>query len=315
MSSALRSSVVSRRGAPPGATIAAGCGSKVTTVSAPRMTSRWPRWTPSKVPTAIRRGRGCDLGERGHLHPRNPTTGFSRPSSRGSAMATGPSASASRTCSRLGLAGDAPGRGRRATPRRRRPRTRGRKASACSSGRTRCGSASCDVEGPDARAPQLLAVAVAQLGDERAHVGPGRALDEELRAVLLAPAAARSGRRRPRARAPRTPRRRARARRPCGPARGRPSRSAGAGRCARSAATTSARRDAPGVRDLALRVAGGRDRAQPRDGDVLLGQRHQEALHAARAADEDEQQSRRERVQRAGVAGLAHARAAAAWRA
>ena len=70
---------------------------------------------------------------------------------------------------------------------------------------------------------------------------------------------------------------------------------------------TSSRRDAPGVRDLALRVAGGRERAQPRDGDVLLGQRHEEALHAPRAADEDEQQPGRERVQRAGVAGLAHA--------
>ena len=70
---------------------------------------------------------------------------------------------------------------------------------------------------------------------------------------------------------------------------------------------TSSRRDAPGVRDLPLRVAGGRDRAEPRDGDVLLGQRHEEALHAPGAADEDEQQSRRERVQRARVAGLAHA--------
>ena len=49
---------------------------------------------------------GLDLGERRHLHPRNPTTGFSRPSSRGSAIATGPSASASRTCSAVGLAGD-----------------------------------------------------------------------------------------------------------------------------------------------------------------------------------------------------------------
>ena len=67
------------------------------------------------------------------------------------------------------------------------------------------------------------------------------------------------------------------------------------------------RRDAPGVRDLALGVAGGRDRAQPRDGDVLLGQRHEEALHAPRAADEDEQQPGGERVQRARVAGLAHA--------
>ena len=35
-----------------------GCGSNVSTVSLPGITSRWPRWTPSNSPTAIRRGRG-----------------------------------------------------------------------------------------------------------------------------------------------------------------------------------------------------------------------------------------------------------------
>ena len=34
-----------------------GCGSKVSTVSAPSITRRWPTWTPSKVPMAISRGR------------------------------------------------------------------------------------------------------------------------------------------------------------------------------------------------------------------------------------------------------------------
>jgi hypothetical protein len=43
ISSALRSGVVRSRGARAGATTLAGCGSKVRTVSAPRMTSRWPR--------------------------------------------------------------------------------------------------------------------------------------------------------------------------------------------------------------------------------------------------------------------------------
>ena len=42
-----------------------GCGSKVSTVSAPRITSRWPRWTPSKVPIATLRGRpGSTSGAR-----------------------------------------------------------------------------------------------------------------------------------------------------------------------------------------------------------------------------------------------------------
>ena len=36
-----------------------GCGSKVRTVSAPSITSRWPTWTPSKVPIATLRGRAA----------------------------------------------------------------------------------------------------------------------------------------------------------------------------------------------------------------------------------------------------------------
>ena len=39
-----------------------GCGSKVRTVSAPSITARWPRWTPSKVPIATWRGRGSASG-------------------------------------------------------------------------------------------------------------------------------------------------------------------------------------------------------------------------------------------------------------
>ena len=41
-----------------------GCGSKVSTVSAPSITWRWPTWTPSKVPIAISRGR-CAASGRG----------------------------------------------------------------------------------------------------------------------------------------------------------------------------------------------------------------------------------------------------------
>ena len=54
-SSALRSSVVSSRGVCCGATTDTGWGSNVSTLSAPAITSRWPRWTPSKVPTATLR--------------------------------------------------------------------------------------------------------------------------------------------------------------------------------------------------------------------------------------------------------------------
>ncbi len=52
MISALRASGVSSFGMCDGAITATGWGSKVSTVSAPAITSRWPRWTPSKVPTA-----------------------------------------------------------------------------------------------------------------------------------------------------------------------------------------------------------------------------------------------------------------------
>ncbi len=58
MSSHLRSKGVRSGGALAAFVTMRGCGSKVSTVSAPLMTSRWPRWTPSNVPTATRRGRG-----------------------------------------------------------------------------------------------------------------------------------------------------------------------------------------------------------------------------------------------------------------
>ena len=86
----------------PGATTDGGCGSKVRTVSAPRMTSRWPRWTPSNVPTATRRGRGSTSGSRvtfmraeayGRLEQRRPRAARRwRSGRRRRAAATGPSA-------------------------------------------------------------------------------------------------------------------------------------------------------------------------------------------------------------------------------
>ena len=45
-------------GAASGRSTSSGWGSKLSTVSAPSITARWPRWTPSKVPIATSRARG-----------------------------------------------------------------------------------------------------------------------------------------------------------------------------------------------------------------------------------------------------------------
>jgi hypothetical protein len=68
--------------------------------------------------------------------------------------------------------------------------------------------------------------------------------------------------------------------------------------------------DAAGVGDLALGIAGGRDRAQSGDGHILLWERHEEPLHAPRAAHEHEEQPRGERIERPCVPGLADAEGA-----
>ena len=54
-------------GSAAGCRISSGCGSKVRTVSAPSITARWPRWTPSKVPIATSRGRGSASSSGGDL--------------------------------------------------------------------------------------------------------------------------------------------------------------------------------------------------------------------------------------------------------
>ena len=78
-------------------------------------------------------------------------------------------------------------------------------------GRSRPASATSN--GPIARAPQLEAVGVAEVGDQRAHVGPRAALDRERRPLAVAPEQVEARARRPRARAARPPRPRAPARR------------------------------------------------------------------------------------------------------
>ena len=232
--SALVSSEVISFGAVSGETTVRGCGSNVSTVSAPRITSRWPRCTPSNSPTATWRGRGLGIGEPGDLHqPRKPTTGLSVPSPRGSASAIRPSPSSSRTVrrGRAGrdrhavagapgvLAGQLDGRqeAERVGERRRSARRRRRRTA-------RSG------------APQLEAVRVAEVGDQRAHVGARAALDRERRPLAVAPEQLEARARRPRARGARPPRRRAPARTRAGRRPAPPSRPAAAGGSARSAA-------------------------------------------------------------------------------
>ena len=298
---ALRRRSVSRRGAAPGCTTAVGCGSNVSTVSAPAMTSRWPRCTPSKVPTATRRGRGCDVGQARDPHARKPTTGFSAPSRalgdrdrpvgvdeqhrRGVARRS-PSPTATPCAARR--ASSPVEQQRRHEAQRVRQRDEPRRVGVG------------DRERPDRRAPQLGAVRVAEVGDQRAHVRAGRALDRERRAVVLAPQLleAVDGDRplvehdllpRPRALvgALAVDLDRAVGRRALQQLAGRQLRRVG--------------RHAPGLDDLALGVAGRRRRAEPRDRLIGLRQRHEVALDARRAPDEDEQQAGRERVERAGV--------------
>ena len=167
-----------------------GCGSKVRTVSAPRMTSRWPRCTPSNVPTATRRGRGSTSGSgvtssraeaydgleqralfaRG-ARPRDRRSGRPRRRAATCSAPLGPSPGTRRPCaarrpasaSRRTAAGR-PARRRAAAPRR----------VGVLDART----------GPIARAAQLLAVGVAELGDQRADVGPRRALDDVIAALV-----------------------------------------------------------------------------------------------------------------------------------
>ncbi len=61
--SAFMLGVFSSLGSLPGLITACGCVPNVSTVSLPRITSRWPRWTPSKVPIAtLRPGLCCASG-------------------------------------------------------------------------------------------------------------------------------------------------------------------------------------------------------------------------------------------------------------
>ena len=250
---------------------------------------------------------GFDVGEPCDLHqPRKPTTGLSVPSSRGSASAISPSASSSRTVS---AADGAPGT-EIATPCPARlasspaSSTPGRKSSA--SARPTKRPASATPNGPIGGPPQLEAVRVAEIGDQRAHVGARAALDRERRPLAVAPELLeprhldlalgdldRLARACQRVGALPADAHRGVGRRPLAEPPGRERERLG--------------RHPPGL-DLAVDVPGGRREAQPRDRLVALGQRHQEALRARRPADQHEQQPGRERVERARVPDLRPAR-------
>ena len=72
----------------------------------------------------------------------------------------------------------------------------------------------CDIEGPDPRAAQLLAIGVAEVGDQAPDVGARRALDRIRAAVAVTPPLSRTRRSRPRVRGAQARCRRAPARRP-----------------------------------------------------------------------------------------------------
>ena len=148
ISSALTAGVVSSFGVCSGATTETGCGSNVSTLSEPSITLRWPRCTPSKVPTASARGRRSASGKLVTFTPPQPI--WARPRLPRSMVDQ-----------------------RRRAPFLAPPRR---------------GAGILDREWPDRGSPQLLAVGVAEICDERAHVGARGALDQELRSLALAPA-------------------------------------------------------------------------------------------------------------------------------
>ena len=208
-SAALRCRSVSSRGAAPGATTAVGCGSNVSDRVGARddlamaevHAVERPDGDAPRARLARRAGRD--------LHARKPTTGFRAPSL-GSATAIGPSASTSSTGPPPSLPSPAgatvPGpasargpAGTRAAGHRDRHAVRGALRVVAGEPHRRHeaqrvgerddprGVGVGDRERPDRRAPQLRAVRVAEVGDQRAHVRAGGAVDRERRAVVLAP--------------------------------------------------------------------------------------------------------------------------------
>ena len=298
-----------------GATTASGCGSKVSTVSAPR--DHLAVAEVDAVELADRdaaRARldvGSEVSRSSYHQPRKPTMGLSVPSARGSATAIRPS--------RVGQAhgaGAALGARRAAVrdghavrqrgARRRRRAHLGQEAERVVERDEPLRIGVGDVERPDRGAPQL-ARSRRRRGRRSASARrcPTSTRSRSARAVALAPELLE-------ARRPSTSRSgistsSPRARPLVGALAADLDRRVGRralARSRRSAASSGVRRHAPG---LAISPSGSpvvEIAAEPRDRHVGLRQRHEEALHARGPADEHEQQAGGERVERAGVADL-----------
>ena len=157
-----------------GATTETGCGSNVSTLSEPAITSRWPRCTPSKVPTATLRSAARSTSGR--------RVTFTAPKPRCSPVLGPPRPARAR------------GRGRRA----RRGGLQPLSSAASSSSpagqlvpRSGGAMASATSNGPIAVRRSSQAVRVAEVGDQRAHVGARAALDL-IAGALQAPGARRA---------------------------------------------------------------------------------------------------------------------------
>src|SRR5437660_2984175 len=283
ISSALRAGRVSSLGVCAGATIETGWGSNVSTLCAPSMTARWPRCTPSKVPTAtLARSPGPARRELA--------------SSSGNEMIF--------TLHSL-LAGLRRQHGQDALEVEQR---RVAPALPCRWGR----DGVVHVEGSDRRTPELQAICILQIGDQRAHVGAGSAFDLIARARTSVRAGGGLAPQLAKAVHGDDPLRHARVLPPARPAVG-----ALAFDFHRRVAWWALadlprrerwriRRHAAGMCYLTLRVARARERAEACDDLIALAQRHQHALGLRRPAEQHEQQTRCKGIQRARVPG-AHA--------
>ena len=209
--SAFCSSVVRSLGADAGETTVRGCGSKVSTLSAPRDDLAVAGVHAVELAHRQAARPGLRVREPGDVHqPRKPTTGLSVAPPRGSASAIRPSASRSRTMplARPGTVDAVRGLARRFGVQVDDGQERERVVEPDQALLVGVG----DVEVADVRPPQLDAVRVAQVHDQRAHVGARGALDRERDALAVAPQRVEARHGRPRARAPRQPDRRGPAR-------------------------------------------------------------------------------------------------------
>ena len=145
---------------------ASGCGSKVSTVSAPRITSRWPRCTPSNVPIATLRGPRArlDVGSETTFMRARTLRRACSSAARGSAMASSSPSRVRRTCpSAPAPAGTRSAVAHRGLPHPPRARARAGRRAPRASGTSRSGSASSSRNGPIGGALELLAVGVAKI--------------------------------------------------------------------------------------------------------------------------------------------------------